>query len=152
MRAGWSSVINCEPQPVRPTPSSLTADEIEAHKGATLESIKRMLAEAADSMTNLPYDKNKRGDEVDFRRSSPTGRRHDPRELPRHVHDQQVMAELNWEKNKARQAIVMGLSQDFFRALSEERNTQLVIYENVRWRRNWLTKPWVSDWVQELAA
>ena len=72
--------------------------------------------------------------------------------FPRQFTIEQVMAELDWEKNKARQAIVMGLSQDFFRALSEERNTQLVIYENVQWRRNWLTKPWVSDWVQELAA
>ena len=60
--------------------------------------------------------------------------------FPRQFTIEQVMAELDWE-NKARQAIVMGLSQDFFRALSEERNTQLVIYENVQWRRSWLTKP-----------
>ena len=62
---GWLEFCNhCEPQPVRPSPSTLTTDEIEAHKGATLESIKRMVAEASESMTALPYDKNKRGDEV----------------------------------------------------------------------------------------
>ena len=70
--------------------------------------------------------------------------------FPRQFTIEQVMAELDWEKNKARQAIVMGLSQDFFRATSEERSTQLVIYENAQWRRNWLTKPWVSSWVHDL--
>ena len=62
---GWLELCNhCNGQPIEPNRTTITPEEIEAHKGANLESIKRMLAEATESMTNLPYDKNKRGGEV----------------------------------------------------------------------------------------
>ena len=63
----------------------------------------------------------------------------------------EVMEKLGWEHKVARQAIVMGVSLDLFRILgAENAKTQYVTYENVEWRRNWITRPWVSSWVQEL--
>ena len=63
----------------------------------------------------------------------------------------EVMEKLGWNHAVARQAIVMGVSQDLFRILgAENASTQFVTYENVQWRKNWLTRPWVSDWVREL--
>jgi hypothetical protein len=63
--AGWLELCNrCNDQPITPNCTTITPEEIEAHKGANLETIKRMLAEATDSMTALPYDKTKRGGEV----------------------------------------------------------------------------------------
>ena len=62
---GWLELCNdCNGQPIRPTCTTITAEEIEAHKDANLESIKRMVAEASEKMTALPYDKTKRGGEV----------------------------------------------------------------------------------------
>ena len=62
---GWLEFCNdCELPPYRPTPSHLTADDLEAHKNATSESIRAMLASAAEGLKELPYDKSKRGDEV----------------------------------------------------------------------------------------
>ena len=62
---GWLEFCNrCEAQPVRPNCTTITAEDIQAHKDANLESIKRMAAEASEKMTALPYDKNKRGEEV----------------------------------------------------------------------------------------
>ena len=60
---GWLEFCNnCEAQPVRHTPSALTADEIAAHKDATPDSIRAMLATMETNP--LPYDKSKRGGEV----------------------------------------------------------------------------------------
>lgn len=60
---GWLEFCNnCEAQPVRHTPSTLTADEIAAHKDATPDSIRAMLATMETKP--LPYDKSKRGGEV----------------------------------------------------------------------------------------
>lgn len=60
---GWLEFCNrCEPQPVRVTPSHLSADEIAEHKDASPESIRAMLATMETNP--LPYDKTKRGGEV----------------------------------------------------------------------------------------
>ena len=60
---GWLEFCNhCEAQPVRHTPSALTADEIAAHKDATPESIRAMLATMETNP--LPYDKSKRGEVI----------------------------------------------------------------------------------------
>ena len=60
---GWLEFCNnCEAQPVRHTPSALTADEMAAHKDATPDSIRAMLATMETNP--LPYDKSKRGGEV----------------------------------------------------------------------------------------
>ena len=62
---GWLEFCNrCEGQPLTPNCTTLTQADLEAHKDATPESIRAMLAEAEGSMTNLPYDKYKRGGEV----------------------------------------------------------------------------------------
>lgn len=62
---GWLEFCsNCELPPFRPTPSHISAEELQAHEGATRESIRAMLASVADSFKELPYDKNKRGDEL----------------------------------------------------------------------------------------
>lgn len=67
---------------------------------------------------------------------------------------EQVMERLGWTKAKARQAIVMGVSQDYFRIVGEQDpNTRWVAYENVAWRKEWMTKCWgVSDERRELAS
>ena len=71
--------------------------------------------------------------------------------FPRGFTHQEVMDRFDWPQNKARQAIVMGVSQDYFRILgAEDQRTQWVTYENAQWRRNWLTTPWVGSWVHEL--
>ena len=63
----------------------------------------------------------------------------------------EVMEKMGWNHAVARQAIVMGVSQDLFRILgAEDPRTGYVLYENVGWRKSWLTRPWVSDWVREL--
>ena len=63
--AGWLELCNgCNDQPITPNCTTITPEEIKDHEGANLETIKRMLAEATDSMTALPYDKTKRGGEV----------------------------------------------------------------------------------------
>jgi hypothetical protein len=62
---GWLEMCNhCNGQPVRPNKTTITAEDIAAHKGANLESLKRMAAEASENMTALPYNKSKRGAEV----------------------------------------------------------------------------------------
>lgn len=62
---GWLEFCNkCEPQPIRPNCTTLTASELEAHKSATSESIRAMLAEVAESFNELPYDKTKREGDV----------------------------------------------------------------------------------------
>ena len=63
--AGWLELCNgCNDQPITPNCTTLTQADLEAHKDATPESIRAMLAEAEGSMTNLPYNKYKRGGEV----------------------------------------------------------------------------------------
>jgi hypothetical protein len=60
---GWLEYCSeCEPMPNRPTPSTLTAEDIAEHAGATLESVKKMLAEAQTK--ELPYNKYQRGEIV----------------------------------------------------------------------------------------
>ena len=72
--------------------------------------------------------------------------------FPRQFTLQEVADKLGWDKPKARQAIVMGLSQDYFRSLSEDPVTRVVIYENTAWRRQWITNDWgISDEWRKLA-
>ena len=60
---GWIEYCNqCELQPTRPTPSTLTAEELHEHKDATAESVRQMLAEAQTK--ELPYNKHRRGEIV----------------------------------------------------------------------------------------
>ncbi len=62
--------------------------------------------------------------------------------FPRDFTHEQVMDKLGWDKAKARQAIVMGVSQDYFRILSEDPGTRFVSYENTEWRQQWMTSSW----------
>lgn len=60
---GWLEFCDsCHEIPHRPNPTTLTQEEIDAHKDADIESIRKMLAEGV--INELPYDKNKRGGEV----------------------------------------------------------------------------------------
>ena len=60
---GWLEFCHsCEPQPHIPAPSALDPKEVENHKGASIGSIRKMLA--TFETKELPYDKNKRGGEV----------------------------------------------------------------------------------------
>ena len=63
--------------------------------------------------------------------------------LPRDFTLEMVMEATGWDIKKARQAVVMGLSQD--RLLPREiAGTSYRIYENVAWRREWVTKRWAA--------
>ena len=72
--------------------------------------------------------------------------------FPREFTHAQLCEHFGWEKARARQAIIMGVSQDYFRILgAEDTATQWVTYENVAWRKQWLTSNWgVSDEWREL--
>lgn len=65
-------------------------------------------------------------------------------EFPRDFTHPQVMDKLGWDKAKARQAIVMGLSLDYFRVGQEDKEKRLMVYENAEWRRNWTTRRWAA--------
>ena len=72
-------------------------------------------------------------------------REHFPREFT--IAD--VREKLGWTHAKARQAIVMGVSLDYFHPLVErgvEHEGRLTTYENVEWRKQWITKPWGNSY------
>lgn len=73
--------------------------------------------------------------------------------FPRDFTHAQLCEHFGWEKKRARQAIVMGISQDYFRIVgAEDATTQWVTYENAAWRKQWMTKSWgVSHERRELA-
>ena len=63
--------------------------------------------------------------------------------LPREFTTEMVVEATGWDIKKARQAVVMGLSQD--RLMPREiAGTSYRIYENVAWRREWVTKRWAA--------
>lgn len=63
--------------------------------------------------------------------------------LPREFTTEMVVEATGWDIKKARQAVVMGLSQD--RLMPREiAGTSYRIYENVAWRREWVTKKWAA--------
>jgi hypothetical protein len=63
--------------------------------------------------------------------------------LPREFTTEMIVEATGWDIKKARQAVVMGLSQD--RLMPREiAGTSYRIYENVAWRREWVTKKWAA--------
>ena len=63
--------------------------------------------------------------------------------LPRDFTLEMVMEMTGWPVKKARQAVVMGLSHD--RLIPREiAGTSYRVYENVAWRREWITKRWAA--------
>ena len=63
--------------------------------------------------------------------------------LPKEFTAEQAVEATGWDIKKVRQAIVMGLSQD--RLMPREiTGTNYRVYENVAWRREWITKRWVA--------
>lgn len=63
--------------------------------------------------------------------------------LPREFTTEEAMQATGWELKKVRQAVVMGLSQD--RLIPREiSGTSYRVYENVAWRREWITKRWAA--------
>ena len=63
--------------------------------------------------------------------------------LPREFTTEMVVEATGWDIKKARQAVVMGLSQD--RLMPREiAGTSYRIYENVAWRKEWVTKRWAA--------
>ena len=73
--------------------------------------------------------------------------------FPRAFTHAEVMEHFGWEKARARQAIVMGVSQDYFRVMGEQsEDNRWISYENVEWRRHWITSDWgISDEWRKLA-
>ena len=61
---------------------------------------------------------------------------------PRDFTAEQAVQITGWPIKKVRQAIVMGLSQD--RLISRDISNSYKIYENIAWRREWVTKKWAA--------
>ena len=61
---------------------------------------------------------------------------------PRDFTTEMAMEATGWGIKKVRQAIVMGLSQD--RLMSRDISNSYKVYENVAWRREWVTKRWAA--------
>ena len=68
------------------------------------------------------------------------------RQFPRDFTIEDVTAYFEWPISRARQAIIAGQQTDSLRLLQDHRNGQAssgyAIYENVRWRREWITRAW----------
>ena len=63
--------------------------------------------------------------------------------LPREFTLEMVVDKTGWPINRARQAVVMGLSHD--RLMPREiKGTSYRVYENLAWRREWVTKSWAA--------
>lgn len=62
--------------------------------------------------------------------------------LPREFTTEQAMEATGWELKKVRQAIVMGLGQD--RLIPRDKYKNYKVYENVAWRKEWITKRWAA--------
>ena len=65
--------------------------------------------------------------------------------LPR-VFDMKIaMQHTGWDKGKVRQAIIMGTSQDRLMPAARFTNaTNDMKWENVAWRKEWVTKRWAA--------
>lgn len=66
--------------------------------------------------------------------------------VPRDFTTEQAIEATGWELKKVRQAIVMGLSQDKLipREIARGEASHYKVYENVAWRREWVTKSWAA--------
>lgn len=64
-----------------------------------------------------------------------------------------VTAYFQWPVSRARQAIVNGQQTDILRVIQETRQPNgtsgYAIYENTRWRKQWLTRAWGNCDVRE---
>ena len=70
--------------------------------------------------------------------------------FPRQFTAKQLEEYFNWPTNRVRQAIIYGQQSDVIRLVVEpkshgsndNRKVDLSIYENIRWRKEWMTKAW----------
>lgn len=60
--------------------------------------------------------------------------------FPREFTAEDAVAKSGLDVNRVRQAIVMGMSQD--RLMPREIGNSYRIYENVAWRKQWITRRW----------
>ena len=66
--------------------------------------------------------------------------------FPRDFTIDDVISEFGWSVSRTRQAIVNGQQTDTVRVIQEVRSpkggTNHAIYENTRWRKEWLMRAW----------
>ena len=63
--------------------------------------------------------------------------------FPRDLHPCPALRAFRLGESESETGIVMGVSQDYFRILgAEDATTQWVTYENVAWRKQWMTSNW----------
>lgn len=64
--------------------------------------------------------------------------------FPRNFTLNQVVGEFEWSTSRARQAIVNGQQTDVVRILQDHRSEGRpeAIYENTKWRKEWLMRAW----------
>ena len=68
------------------------------------------------------------------------------RAFPRDFTIEDVTAYFEWPTSRARQAIIAGQQTDSIRLLEDHRSGQsssgYAVYENTRWRKEWITRAW----------
>ena len=66
--------------------------------------------------------------------------------VPRDFTTEQAIEATGWKLSKVRQAIVLGLSQDRLipREINRGEANYYKVYENVAWRKEWVTKRWAA--------
>lgn len=72
--------------------------------------------------------------------------------FPRQFTSRQLEEYFGWAPSRVRQTIVYGKQIDVLRVIAEpkiygpneSRRVDLCIYENIRWRKEWMTKAWRS--------
>lgn len=76
------------------------------------------------------------------------------RVFPRDFTIEDVTAYFEWPINRARQAIIAGQQTDVLRLIEDHKLGKSLsgyaVYENTRWRKQWMTKAWRSDSEPEL--
>ena len=74
-------------------------------------------------------------------------------QFPREFTINEVMEFFEWPNSRVRNAIVIGQQTDAVR-ISKEHRTQkgnaIAIYENVRWRQDWLKRAWGKGNVRDM--
>jgi hypothetical protein len=66
--------------------------------------------------------------------------------FPRDFKIKDVEAHFEWPTNRVKQALVMGQSTDVITVLYQPKNERGIsdeaVYENLTWRKQWLTRAW----------
>ena len=75
-------------------------------------------------------------------------------QFPRTFTVEELANYFEWKASRARAAIAYGLNEDAIRTLKEHRQqkgqTSTAVYENVKWRQEWLKRAWGTSDVRDM--